>query len=595
MSLLAGLHVLVTRPKPQGEILCEKIRAAGGEATYFPTIDIIPVRDAFFGVDAFSPANYDWLIFISPQAVYQSVPFMKALPANLSIAAVGAGTAKALKEAHLPVHVCPSAEWSSEGLLKAPELQQLAGKKIAIMKGDGGRELLSHELAERGALVTSIITYRRALPSTAVDKIVDLLHSQSLDVVICTSNEGMQNLKKLLAAAWADLAKVPILVISERMQARALELGFENILLAKNASHEAILETLAKEKRMTENTADMTNNSRKTSKDDAKRKRWPWATIGILFSAFAVVVMIVIFYMTNFYYLKNLSNADSAQNNAAQLQKEVGILEQQILQLTEDLKTQTQVVNGLRQTQSGYNREEWRVLEAEFLTKLANDKLQLENNLPQAIMLLQSADQEIRNLNDAKFLSIRKALASDIASLQATPQVDVAGIYMRLMAASEQLDKLPLPNKPAENQVESSTSNESLPWWKRGLRQTWQALRQIVTVRYDPNGTPPLVLPEQQEFLFLNLHAALEKAMWGLLHQQPDIYRASLDQTIHWVKQYFVQDSAITQSVLSNLAQLQAVDIHPAMPKVAASLQAFHEYFAAHGVQTETQPAASNQ
>ena len=46
-------------------------------------------------------------------------------------------------------------------------------------------------------------------------------------------------------------------------------------------------------------------------------------------------------------------------------------------------------------------------------------------------MLLQSADQEIRDVNDAKFLSIRKALATDIANLQAAPRMDVTGIYVR--------------------------------------------------------------------------------------------------------------------------------------------------------------------
>jgi uncharacterized protein HemX len=128
------------------------------------------------------------------------------------------------------------------------------------------------------------------------------------------------------------------------------------------------------------------------------------------------------------------------------------------------------------------------------------------------------------------------------------------------------------------------------------LQQTWQALRQIVIVRYNPNGTPPLTLPEQQDFLFLNLHAALEKAMWGLLHQQPEVYRASLEQTLKWIKLYFVQDAPPTQSLLTNLTELQALDIHPTTPKITDSLKAFQDYFAAHNAQVETQsqPAVSH-
>ncbi|MHB1949089.1 MAG: uroporphyrinogen-III C-methyltransferase [Gammaproteobacteria bacterium] len=587
MNNLHGLHVLVTRPEPSCTVLCEKIRARGGKATAFATIEIAPPQDATSLPEKLAHLDqYDWLIFISPQAVYQCANYIKTLPEIVKIAAVGESTAHALQATDWPVHVYPEDNWNSEALLALPEFAKITGKKIAIIKGEGGRKLLADELQVRGAIVTPIPVYQRKLTQAPIDQVVDLLRSHSLDVIICTSIEGLDNLKKRLETVWPLLREVSILVISQRMQDHAAELGFKKTSVAKNASDECILTILAEENRMVETTTEQNN----------KPTRTLWSNISILFSTLAIIILLIIFFGTTFYYLRVLKSVNTAQVNTTQLEKTVDGLQQQVSQLSEELKSQSQVVNALRQTQSGNSRDEWHVLEAEFLTKMANDKLQLENNIPQAILLLQSADQEIRNLNDAKYLPIRKALASDIANLQATPQVDIAGIYMRLAAANEQISKLPLPNKPAQSPVVQTSASESLPWWKRGLQQTWQALRQIVIVRYNPNGTPPLALPEQQDFLYLNLHVVLEKAMWGLLHQQPEVYRASLDQAIKWIKLYFVQDAPLTQSLLTNLTELQALDIHPALPKMTDSLKAFQDYFAAHGAQVETQsqPAVTN-
>lgn len=235
---LTHLSVLVTRPPPQGEILCSYISALKGHSIYLPTIEIIPCNISLV------LADYDWGIFVSPQAVYQSVKKLISLPAQ--IAAIGEGTANALREVHLPVHAYPQKEWNSEGLLALSEFQNLAGQKIAIIKGEGGREILFEKLIERQAEVDCLSVYQRVLPKIESAKYTDLLRRNCINVVICTSNEGLQNLKILLQEAWAYLQNLPVIVISKRMQIKANELGFKKIIVAKNASHKAILKTLAK-------------------------------------------------------------------------------------------------------------------------------------------------------------------------------------------------------------------------------------------------------------------------------------------------------------------------------------------------------------
>lgn len=249
VSHLKGLRVMVTRPKPLGEILCQRINEAGGKSIYFPTIDIFPPGDpTIFPRQLAKIDKLDWIIFISPQAVYATSHIINLdwpnFPSHVKIAAVGGGTAKALKAANLRVDVYPVENWGSDGLLDLPEFQNVEGKKIALMRGEGGREWLEQSLRVRGAQVSQIIVYRRVKPTLDVAPYVKLFIDNEVDRVVSTSGEGLYNLKEILNPAWDHLQHVKLIVISQRMRDRALEYGFKEILLAKNPSQGAIIDVL---------------------------------------------------------------------------------------------------------------------------------------------------------------------------------------------------------------------------------------------------------------------------------------------------------------------------------------------------------------
>lgn len=571
--------VLVTRPSPQGEILCEKIRSEGMCSIFFPTIEFVSLS---FSSQLTEMNQCDWWIFISPQAVYQ---VQHVTTHSIKIAAIGAGTAQALQAQGWSVDAYPRDEWNSEGLLALPEFQQVAGKKIAIIKGEGGREWLMNELIARGANVMSVNTYRRELPK--YDNPTEWLHKYDINMIVCSSNQGLENLLLLCKDASTLLQVIPVLVVSHRMQARAKELGFQHVIVAKNASHNAILEAIEKGKNMSH------SSSPPLEKKPEKKRKFSWNLFGIWFSVSGVIVLLGLFIAANYFYLK-LFQSDAAkaadhsmylQNKQRTLERQVQDIQHQAQQQEQSLNAlhhhaqqQEQSLNALRQAQTNEKREEWRLVEAGFLVKLANIKLQFENNIPQAIQLLQNADAEIRDLNQERLLSIRQALANNIASLQGVAVVDVTGIYMRLSALNEQVNHLPLINNRPNNDPVLKTIEEKLPWWKNGLQQTWQALQKIVVVRYHEKGVPPLVTPDQKEFIYQNLHAVLEKAIWGLLHNNTEIYQGSLHQAREWVKQYYLADSTVTQNVLSQLDELQKINIHPELPKLTESLDALQPY-----------------
>lgn len=577
---LQSLRVLVMRPKPQGAILCEKIQAAGGNPVYLPTIEIAPPDDSGAFLEHIKTLDeYEWLIFISPQAVMQSAAIIHAhwphFLEKIKIAAVGLGTATALRDAKLPVSIFPSEEWNSEGILDLAEFKQISGKKIAIICGQGGRELLADTLVARGALVTLLIAYQRKLPEININEYTHLFHTAAIDIIVCTSNESLQNLLTLAGEkSLADLQVIPILVASGRIAANAKALGFDRIILAKNASNDCILDALDKQKGLLmENKRDAQVN-KPVSSPHAK-KQFPWASIGIVFSTFAVIVLIAVF-LVSFYKISYLGK--QLQNNLFTLQQRMDAQQasletfrQDTQQATESLK---QAIADVRQAQS-VDKNAWRITEAQYYVKLASTNLLIENNVPIAIQLLQTADKEIQNINDPKYDALRKALADDIVSLQNVPHVDYTGIYMRLSALNSQVDKLPMIVRQAEKSLASSDSVPSEVWWKRGLSETWQTLQKIIVIRYHQEGVPPLTTPNQQDFLLQNVHAAFEKAMWAVLNKNPDIYHASLQQVSQWINKYFVDNDPVTQNMVSNLNQLQQIDVNPATPKITASLQAF--------------------
>lgn len=246
------MTVMVTRPAPQGEHLCRLIQAHGGRAIHFPTIAFVPPPDpaaCHLAIAAFD--RLTWLVFISPHSVDAAVPMIREqwprLPSGLKIAAVGEGTARVLENYDCHIDLIP-AQWNSEGLLAAPEFQAeaLKGKGVAVIRGEGGRELIDKILAERGAHVLPVIAYQRIQPDVEAGRYLDMLKQHTIDIIVCASFESVSNLKSIFGVAgWQYLRNVPLLVVSERIRKLAGDLGFQTIFVSRDASDEAVLEALA--------------------------------------------------------------------------------------------------------------------------------------------------------------------------------------------------------------------------------------------------------------------------------------------------------------------------------------------------------------
>ncbi|EXJ17045.1 uroporphyrinogen-III synthase [Imhoffiella purpurea] len=243
-SDLAGRGVLVTRPAGQADELCRLIESAGGRALRFPTIEIEPTRDP--RATALLAESWDLMYFVSRNAVEQALALVAdgTWPKVERLAAVGRGTALALAESGRGPDLVPSERYESEALLEMPELADMRGRRVLIVRGEGGRGLFANAMAERGAEVHYAEVYRRVRP--AVDPAALLANwSRDVDLVMATSDAVLLNLAEMLGPEGrAPLLATPLVVIAERTRETALGLGFEVVLVAERAQDASILESL---------------------------------------------------------------------------------------------------------------------------------------------------------------------------------------------------------------------------------------------------------------------------------------------------------------------------------------------------------------
>lgn len=247
-----GCRVLVTRPAHQSGSLIAAIEARGGRVLAFPTIvigppeDDAPWRAAADNLDAFQ-----WLLFASTNAVEGFAERLHGAgldwPQSPGYAAIGAKTAAAV-EARCGKPVLTPPDYRSESFLALPEMaaERIAGSRLLLVRGEGGRELLPDTLTERGAEVVRLPVYARRPPTERPDAVVEALDRGALDAAVFSSPDTFANLVGALPAeARTALADIPLVVISPVTARAVTDRGFPPPVVAPEASEEGLLRALA--------------------------------------------------------------------------------------------------------------------------------------------------------------------------------------------------------------------------------------------------------------------------------------------------------------------------------------------------------------
>lgn len=229
-------HILVLRTEPEATKMVAELEQLGHQAVACSLLNIEPLPLPTEQLHYLQQlALFDDIIVTSTHAASFLVAWVQKhydnpLPAKTQWYAMGSGSATALGSIATKITVPTDAR--TEGLLELPAMKQPAGRKILLVKGEGGRTTLTNTLSQYHADISTLSLYRRIPNQAGRTKLPQLLLS-SWDAVLASSGETVQALAEVCDDHYPAC---PLLVPSIRVQGIASSLGFTSIEVVGNVS-----------------------------------------------------------------------------------------------------------------------------------------------------------------------------------------------------------------------------------------------------------------------------------------------------------------------------------------------------------------------
>jgi len=233
--------ILITRPMGQQQAFAESCARLGLRVSHLASLIIEPLFHDELSADFIE--QFDSVLFTSKNAVSNAHRLFPMPWSGIEANAIGPATSAALAELDQTTNLTPKPPFTSESHLR--QLVDLPAQKLLIVKGAGGRTLISDILSELGWTVTGVDVYKRSLPIMTEESINELIQDPAPDLISITSNEALQNLEILAKEHWDTLRKLPLVVNSKRSATLAQSMGFElPALVAGSAGDEGQLEQI---------------------------------------------------------------------------------------------------------------------------------------------------------------------------------------------------------------------------------------------------------------------------------------------------------------------------------------------------------------
>lgn len=245
------------------------------------------------------------------------------------------------------------------------------------------------------------------------------------------------------------------------------------------------------------------------------------------------------------------SRIDALARNAANLQERLGSLPQ------------------------ARENTDWMWTEADYLLRLANQKLQLEGDGDSALLILSAVDEMLHDSEEISVLGVRELLSGEILALRNMDYVDINGLYMRINNLMPMIDHLSLRDSMIENYNEQlvQTRDEMALSDESFLARILAVLQSIFVWQNWDVETEALLPPPQEAVLKQNLRLMLEQAQLSLLLAEPQVYQDSLTKGAQWTDRYFAIDTGAGRTLKEELEALAQVKVTANRPNISGSLE----------------------
>ncbi|WP_025823364.1 uroporphyrinogen-III synthase [Shewanella marina] len=237
------MKVLLTRPQGRNQAMQTALEQHGVPYMVTPLLSVVATQQA---LSKSALADADVIIFISTNAVkFAQQQLNQPWPQQARYYAVGQATFDAMQAIGLQGEQAPLDCQQTEGLLTLASLHQLNNQNIVIIRGVGGREDLATQLKQRGATVQYWQVYQRVCPPLSDATLPFQWQDFGIDTIVITSGAVLDNLLSLTPKElFPWLHSCLIIVPSNRVAAKATQMGFAQVIDAKAANCQAVMAAL---------------------------------------------------------------------------------------------------------------------------------------------------------------------------------------------------------------------------------------------------------------------------------------------------------------------------------------------------------------
>jgi uroporphyrin-3 C-methyltransferase len=230
--------------------------------------------------------------------------------------------------------------------------------------------------------------------------------------------------------------------------------------------------------------------------------------------------------------------------------------------------------------------------EAEVLLRFAQQRLVLARDTATAIQLFLSADSLLRDSVDPAVVNVRESLAREVATLQALPTVDVAGLFAQLSAQAARVDSFVVVSGATAQDFAvtpaAADAQESAGWWS-GVKQAFG--EYFVVSRSTSAAVPQLSASDQYQLRALvQLH--IEQAKVALLRGDTQLYQTALEDALVTSRRWLRSDDDSLEDFIAALTTLRDTPILVEIPSVDQTLNSLRRLAGNNGGQNAAEPAA---
>jgi uroporphyrin-III C-methyltransferase len=224
--------------------------------------------------------------------------------------------------------------------------------------------------------------------------------------------------------------------------------------------------------------------------------------------------------------------------------------------------------------------EDWLLAEIEQTLAIASRELVLAGNVRAAITALQNADQRLARADTIQTTALRRALATDLERLKATPSVDSQGVAVKIDNLIALANTLPLAVPASMKDIEATRASASAQaepntaWYTIAWRDFLREMRDLIRIRELDAQEAALITPQQASLVRENLKLRLLAARTSLIARDETNFKEDVRNARDLVAKYFDPKAKVNQNALITLKLLMDNPVSIATPDIVTSQNA---------------------